>query len=168
MNENQAPSKMPLKQGIPITLVAVLLVVAIIAVLTVLKLTIWIVFLGMCVWAAFGMPMNIKEIVKVWASGAFGLLLGYLLTSGALGMPGTIAGFCILLVFIFGIVTHRFSFVCNNYTAIFLTCCTASGIILEPVQMAKSIVGGFILIGFLPWTISSLISKKKVAKAEKM
>lgn len=166
MNEKQTSANMSIVQGILVTIVAILLVVTITAILTALDLSMWIVFMGMCIWAAFGMSMKIKEIVKVWASGAFALLLGYLLTAGTLGTPGLIAGGIILLVFIFGMVSHRFGFLCNNYTAIFLTCCTASGIVLEPVQMAKSVVVGFLLLGVLPWAISSLISKKKAAKAE--
>ena len=151
--------KMPIKQAIPMVLAALVLVVGVSVVLTLLDLCIWVVWLGMALWASFGMSLDMKEILKTWCSAAFGIALGYCLLSGNMVLLG-IAGVCVL-VFIFGMVSGRFGFLCNNYTAIFLTCSTGSGLILEPIQLAASVVFGFLIFGVVPWGATKLMAKLK-------
>lgn len=155
----ESSEKMSLKKAIPMVILALILVVGVSVLLIVLKLCIWVVWLSMATWASFGMSLEMKDILKAWISGAYGLALGYLLTSGNQTM--LIIGAILVLVFVFGMVSGRFGIVCNNYTAIFLTCCTASGIVLEPLQLTKSILFGFAIFGLVPWGVTSLLKKKK-------
>lgn len=153
-----ATEKMPVKKAIPMVILALVMVLGVSMLLVKLDLCIWVVWLGMATWDSFGMSLEMKEILKAWCSGAFGLFLGYSLTSG--NQVLLIIGVVCVLTFVFGMVSHRFGMVCNNYTALFLTCCTASGIILEPVQLAKSIVFGYLIFGLLPWGVVKLMKKK--------
>lgn len=145
--------KISVKKGVLKTLVALLFVGSMSVVLTALNLSIWVVWMGMCVWAAFGMSMKLKDIVKLWMSASFAVGLGYLLTSGKFGEVGLLIGGIIILFFVYGMVTHQFTMLCNNYSAIFLTCTTAHGVVLEPLQLAKSLLFGFLVFGLLPYGI---------------
>ncbi|MGN1141965.1 MAG: hypothetical protein ACI4TF_12255 [Oliverpabstia sp.] len=151
--------KMPVKKAIPMVILALIMVLGVSLLLVKLDLCIWVVWLGMATWASFGMSLEMKDILKAWCSGAFGLFLGYALTSG--NQLLLIVGAICVLVFVFGMVSHRFGMLCNNYTALFLTCCTASGIVLEPIQLGKSIVFGYLIFGVLPWGVVTLMKKKK-------
>ena len=153
-----ATEKMPVKKAIPMVILALVMVLGVSMLLIKLDLCIWVVWLGMATWASFGMSLEMKGILKAWCSGAFGLFLGYSLTSG--NQVLLIIGIVCVLTFVFGMVSHRFGMVCNNYTALFLTCCTASGIVLKPVQLAKSIVFGYLIFGLLPWGVVKLMKKK--------
>lgn len=153
--------KMPVKKAIPMVLLALLLVVGVSLLLVKFNLCIWVVWLGMASWASFGMSLEMKDILKAWCSGAYGLFLGYTLTSG--NQILLIVGVVGVLVFVFGMVSHRFGMICNNYTALFLTCCTASGIVLEPVRLAESIVFGYLIFGLLPWGVVTQMKKRKAA-----
>lgn len=157
--ENNNSEKMPVKKAIPMVILALVMVLGVSAILVALNLCIWVVWLGMATWASFGMSLDMKDILKAWISGAYGLTLGYLLTSGNQVM--LIIGAVLVLIFVFGMVSGRFGIICNNYTAIFLTCCTAAGIVLEPVQLVKSIAFGFAIFGLLPWGVTTLMKKKK-------
>lgn len=157
----QDAEKMPVKKAIPMVVLALLLVVGVSLLLVKFDLCIWVVWLGMASWASFGMSLDMKDILKAWCSGAFGLFLGYTLTCG--NQTLLIVGAIGVLVFVFGMVSHRFGMICNNYTALFLTCCTAAGIVLEPVQLAKSVVFGYLIFGLLPWGVVTLLNKKKGA-----
>lgn len=151
--------RMPVKKAIPMVILALIMVLGVSLLLVKLDLCIWVVWLGMATWASFGMSLEMKDILKAWCSGAFGLFLGYALTSG--NQLLLIVGAICVLVFVFGMVSHRFGMLCNNYTALFLTCCTASGIVLEPIQLGKSIVFGYLIFGVLPWAVVTLMKKKK-------
>lgn len=153
--------KMPIKKAIPMVILALAMVLGVSALLIALNLCIWVVWLGMATWASFGMSLEMKDILKAWLSGAYGLALGYLLTSGNQTM--LIIGAVLVLIFVFGMVSGRFGIICNNYTAIFLTCCTAAGIELVPLQLVKSILFGFAIFGLLPWGVTTLMKKKKAA-----
>lgn len=158
--ENKNSEKMPVKKAIPMVVLALIMVLGVSAILIALDLCIWVVWLGMATWASFGMSLEMRDILKAWMSGAYGLALGYLLTSGNQVM--LVIGAVLVIIFIFGMVSGRFEMICNNYTAIFLTCCTAAGIVLEPIQLIKSVGVGFAIFGLLPWGVVTLMKKRKV------
>ena len=78
------PKAMPVKQGVIMVVVALVMVVAVTALATVLGCAIWIVWLGMCLWCGLGgMKVELTEVVRAWTGGAFGIGLGFLLTHGS-------------------------------------------------------------------------------------
>lgn len=152
--------KLPLKKAIPAFIAALIFVIGVSALMMKLNLSLWVVWMGMCLWAGEGMSMDIKDIIKTWLSVGFAVTMGYCLTSGI--TPCLIVGACIVLVFIFGMVSHRFPWLSNSKTATVLTACTA-GMVLEPGNLAYSVAGGFILFGLIPFGASKLLAKKKAA-----
>lgn len=158
-NSSNAPSEnageknrsMSIGKGILMTVIAIIFVAAVTLVLIKLNLCIWIVWLGMVCWCIGGMKADMRLIGKTWISAAAGVFLGFMLKSGQLGNTGLIIGFVCALLFIFGMVTHRFPLVCNNTTAVFLTACTADGLIMNAGQMALSVLIGFLIFGIVPW-----------------
>lgn len=154
--------KMSISKGIVMTISVVFVIAIVVVVLTMLKIPMWIVFMGLTSWSALGMSFELKDIAKVWISATVALSIGYLLNnSGTLGMWALTVAAIGLLLMIFGMVSGRFSFLFNSYTAIFLTASTAAGIELEPKSTALSLIFGFLVIGILPWFLVSILQKKQ-------
>lgn len=160
MEEMSKNGPLPVGKTILLIIPALILVIGVSAIATALNLCIWIIWLGMCVWMTTGVAKDLKGISQVWVSAALGLTIGYLLISGKVGTVGMVIGFCLVGAFIFGMVGGRFHYLCNNCTAIFLTCTTAAGLTLEPLQMAGSVVFGFCVFGLIPYFAFQIIAKK--------
>ncbi len=161
--ENPASAPMPVKQGIVMEVIALVMVIGVTALATVMGCAIWIVWLGMCLWAGLGhMKVEFGEIVRAWTGGVFGIGLGYLLThSSELGSWALPVAAVILILFIFGMVTHRWGWFCNNYTACFLTVCTAEGLPISIPQVALSLAFGFVVFGLIPLAATRLMASRK-------
>ncbi|MCR9036804.1 hypothetical protein [Tractidigestivibacter montrealensis] len=164
-----APAPMPVKQGVVMEIIALVMVIAVTVLATVMGCAIWIVWLGMCLWAGLGhMKVEIGEIVRAWTGGAFGIGLGYLLThSSEVGSWVLPVAAVILILFIFGMVTHRWGWFCNNYTACFLTVCTAWGLPISIPQVVLSLVYGFVVFGIIPLAATKLMASRKTADKQK-
>ena len=163
-----AMKPMPVKQGAVMVVVALVMVVAVTALATVLGCAIWIVWLGMCLWCGLGgMKVELTEVVRAWTGGAFGIGLGFLLTHGSTELGTWALGLAavILVLFIFGMVTHRWAWFSNNYTACFLTVCTAQGFPLDLGQAALSLAFGFVVFGLVPLAATKLVAGKKADSA---
>ena len=164
-----APEPMPVGKAIPLIGAALVLVIGVTVLATVLGCDIWIVWLGMCLWASIGgMKIEIGEIVKAWLGGAIGITMGYLLTHNQEigGTPVLIVAAVIVLCFIFGMVSHRFPYFSNNYTACFLTVCTAQGLPLVPLTAAKSLLFGFVVFGLVPLGVMKLMASRNGDEAK--
>lgn len=162
--QQEGPAVLPVKKGLLMLIPAIVMVAVVTAIAMSLNLCIWAIWLGMVVWASIGhMEIEFKEIGKCWFSALCGIVLGILLTQGSalFGPAGLAVAGVILLVFIFGMVSHRFSFVCNNYTAAFLTVCTAQGLTLDFVQLLLSLVYGFVVFGLIPLAAVAIAKSKK-------
>ncbi|WP_302418550.1 hypothetical protein [Blautia marasmi] len=159
MEQNKKVEPMPILKSIPMILAALIMVVGVSAVAGMLNLCIWTIWLGMCIWASFGMSLDMKDILQVWGSASIGIFMGYNLLSGT--TVGLVIGGIMVAIFIVGMVTHRFPHYSHNYTAIFLTVCTGSGLILEPAQLAASVLFGFVVFGLIPWGVVNGLAKKK-------
>lgn len=164
MEEIKTKTPLPIGKTLLMIIPALILVAGVSALAITLNLCVWIIWLGMCLWMTTGTATDLKGIAQVWVSAAFGLTVGYLLISGKVGTVGLVIGFCLVGFFIFGMVGGRFGFICNNCTAIFLTCTTASGLILEPLQMAGSVLFGFCVFGLVPYLAFQLIAKRAEKK----
>lgn len=161
MEKTNAKAPLPVRRTLLMIIPALIMVIGVSALAIKLGLCVWIVWLGMCLWMTTGAATDLKGIAKVWLSAAFGLTVGYLLISGKVGTVGMGIGFCLVGFFIFGMVGGRFGYICNNCTAIFLTCTTASGLILEPLQMAGSVLFGFCAFGLVPYFAFKIIAQKR-------
>lgn len=158
MKDKKTAEPMPILKSIPLILAAVVLVVGVSALAGAMKLCIWVIWLGMCIWASFGMSLDMKDILQVWGSAAIGIFMGVNLVSGT--REGLVIGGAMVVIFLVGMVTHRFPHYSHNYTAIFLTVCTGSGLILEPIPLAGSVVFGFVIFGLIPWGAAKILLKK--------
>lgn len=157
MNKKTEP--LSIGKSIPLILAAIVFVAGISALAAGLDLCIWVIWLGMCLWSEEGMPFEIGKIVQIWSSGLAGIFMGYCLISGT--QWGSVMGMICVSFFLVGMVTHRFAWICNNTTAVFLTVCTGAGLVLNPEQLAKSILFGFLVFGILPCGIKKSLSFKK-------
>lgn len=164
-----APEPMSVGKAIPLIIAALVLVVGVTVVAAMLGCYIWVVWLGMCLWASIGeMKIEAGEICKAWLGGAIGITMGFLLTHNAElgGTPVLVVAGIIVLCFVFGMVSHRFPWFSNNYTACFLTVCTAEGLPLDPITAAKSLAFGFIVFGIVPLVAMKLLASKKAPGTE--
>jgi hypothetical protein len=158
------PTPLPVKKGLLMLIPAIAMVALVTAIAMGLNLCIWAIWLGMVAWASIGgMKVEAKEIGTCWFSALCGIALGILLTQGStlFGTAGLAVAAVVLLVFIFGMVSHRFTFVCNNYTAAFLTVCTAQGLPLDFIQLVLSLVYGFVVFGLIPLAAVAIAKSKK-------
>lgn len=164
-----APEPMAVGKAIPLIIAALVLVAGVTVLATLAGCYIWVVWLGMCLWASIGqMKIELEEIGKAWLGGAIGITMGFLLTHNAEigGTPVLVVAGVIVLFFIFGMVSHRFPWFSNNYTACFLTVCTAQGLPLDPLTAVKSLIFGFVVFGVIPLVAMKLLANKKASTPE--
>ena len=161
-------NKPPIKQSIIISVVVIAVVALLIVGMNAIGAVMWMVFLGLTAWSALGMSLKLRDICSVWASAAVGLAIGYLFGNvTTLGMWAlAVAGIGVLLM-IFGMISGRMSFIFNSYTGLYVTAGTAAGVVIDLKPAIISVIFGFVVIGLLPWALTTAMSKKKAAKEEK-
>jgi hypothetical protein len=165
MNPNNPAQKLKLSHSLLITIAVLLLIIAAVALFSVLGVTMWIPFLGMALWTAFGAPFKFRDIASLWASEAAALFLGYLVAN-----MGEISGLAFIVMVIglfamvFCIVSGWLSFVFNARTFIFFTVSTALLIGADPLRTTLSLAVGFALFGLLPFGIGLLLKRRFASK----
>lgn len=72
-----APAPMPVKQGVVMEIIALVMVIAVTVLATVMGCAIWIVWLGMCLWAGLGhMKVEMARLCAHGREAPLGLALG--------------------------------------------------------------------------------------------
>ena len=153
---------------IGMTLLAVVFVAAILGLMALFHVGAWMPFLTLCVWAIIGMKMGIKDLVYEFLGIFVGLGMGYLLQHGSeLGdwaLPLFFAGVVCLVI---SMVNHvKFlEPLFNNYTAVFLTVCTAMP---YGTEIFADYLFSLVLFGVCPAIIGVVLAKKggKAASGE--
>jgi|GEM_PF-1793722 len=156
----------PVGKGTIVAVVVLAVCLGLSAVFMKLNLTMWIMWVPMAAFSVLGSTKNLKDIAACWISAAFAAGLAFLLKSGVGGTPVVAIGFIILILFIIGMVTKKVKIICNSYTGVFLACCTADGLTLDPVKLALSIAAGFLIFGMVPYAFGKLSARKAVAAGQ--
>lgn len=168
MNQKQERKSRKLSRSIWMTLAVLGLFTAAIIGFTAFHIIMWIPFLGLTLWRAFGASFKFRDIAGIWVSAAVAMVLGYMVANleqiPVIAIAGTAVGICIM---VFCIVSGRLKFFFNHCTVIYFTAATALLADARPLALTLSFLTGVLLFGLLPFAIGCVIKKVSAPKCDR-